>query len=217
MAQTLRDSLAEFVDKPPGLIAIYSLEPIEERRLAFEFNLGCKVEGPIMVEIPDGHPTVSVTGENLESPEVGKLLMHIEQLKLVMKSDMTHVCIFEESCVFSEGVTVEKIRIFLKDVKNLAARHSIVGSDEFVLFGAEVYTVERPISPIVRATNKFKKPLCYFMNRSMIIRVIGTYEYFLQKNMVVTFDHLFGLVLRSQDKWALCPQDSFVEQDKSTL
>ena len=217
MAQTLRDNLAEFVDKPPGSIGIYSLEPIREKLLALEFNLGCSVEGPVRVEIPDGHPTVSVTGENLESPEISNLLTHIEQLKLILKSDMTHVCIFEESCVLREGATVEKIQGFLKEVKNVAARHSIVGSDEFFLFGAEVYTVERPINSIVKVTNKFKKALCYFMNRPMMVRVIGTYEYFLQKNMVATFDHLLGLVLRSQDRWALCPQDSFVEQDKSTL
>ena len=217
MAQTLRDSLAEFVDKPPGSIVIYSLEHMREKLLALEFNLGCSVKTATVVEIPDGHPTISVTGENLQSPEVGKLLTHIEQLKLVMKSDMTHVCIFEESCLLREGVTVEKIQAFLKDVKNVAARHSIVGFNEFILLGAEVYTVERPISPIVRATNKFNKPLCYFMNRPMIAKVIGTYDYFLQKNMVVTFDHLLGLVLRSQDRWALCPQESFMEQDKSVL
>jgi len=220
MAQTLQECLAEFVGKPPGYIGFYILEP-SSYKADLEKNLNMILRSFQHVDgakrVAEGHPVKSATqGEKVRTAEeIGHLLSYVELMKRVLKTTMTHLCVFESRCATKKNYSLEGICAYIRGVKEMARQFAFAGTDDFLLFGAERLQVERPITPVLKATTSFQQPVSFLISRAMMEKVVGSYEYLLRNNVVVPIDELLGLVLRAQQRWALCPENDFFQIEKS--
>lgn len=213
MVRILRDILAEFVEKPPGNVAmgiIHTSDATERLPIIEALQKGI---GPVehfeAIRDVKGHPTKCATepGKIRTAGEIGCLLSHISLIKKALKERKSHLCVFEDDCALGPRFSLDAIEIYLRDVKEIAKRYSIVGTDDFLLLGScGSYTV-RPITDKVNATNQFNGTHCYLIGRPMMEKVVGSYEHLLKNEVVFPIDGLLGLVLRAQHRWTLCPED----------
>jgi hypothetical protein len=222
MAQTLQECLAEFVGKPPGFIGFYILEPASckadlEKKMNIILRGFQHVDGA--KRVAEGHPVKSATqGEKVRTAEeIGHLLSYVELMKRVLKTNMTHLCVFESHCATTKNYSLEGLCAYIRGVKEMATRFAFAGTDDFLLFGVEGLHVERPITPALKATTNFKKPVSFLISRAMMEKVVGSYEYLLRNNVVVAMDELLGLVLRAQQRWAVCPEGDFFQIENRPL
>jgi hypothetical protein len=220
MAQTLRECLAEFVEKPPASIEFYIREPARYRA-KLEKELQVTLRGFERVDgakrVAEGHPVKSATqSEKVRTiEEIGDVLSYVELMKRVLKTDVSHICVFEEYCTTAKDFSLERVCAYIRNVKEMARRFTFVGTDDFLLFGAEGFQVVRPITPAMKATTNVKRPVAFLISRAMMEKVVGSYEYLLRNKVVVAMDELLGLVLRAQKRWAVCAEEEFFNVEKS--
>lgn len=218
MARSLRDILAEFVGKPPGNIgvAVIHLAAATEREPligALEAACGCPVEIFPAVNgaerIAAGHPTLCATepAKIRTAGEIGCLLSHVELARRALAEGKTHMMVFEDDCVTAPKFSLAAVEEYLRSVKGLTETFSFEGADEFLLFGSCGCYTWRHLTERTKATNKFNGSHCYFIGRPTMEKLIGSYEYLLKKDVIVPVDGLISLLLKAQNRWALCPDD----------
>ena len=218
MARSLRDILAEFVGKPPGNVgvAVIHLGAATERKplvQALEAACGCPIEIFSAVNgaerIAAGHPTVCATepGKIRTAGEIGCLLSHVELARKALKEGKTHMMVFEDDCVTAPNFSLAVIQEYLHSVKTIRDTFSVEGTDNFLLFGTCGCYTWRHITELTKATNNFNGSHCYLAGRDMMEKLVGSYEYLLEKNVIIPVDGLFGLLLKAQGRWALAPDD----------
>ena len=218
MARSLRDILAEFVGKPPGNIgmAVIHLAAATERQpllRALEKACGSSIEVFPAVNgterIAEGHTTLCATepGKVRTAGEIGCLLSHVELARKALKEGKTHMMVFEDDCAPAAKFSLEAVQEYLRSVKNITEAFSYEGADDFLLLGTCGCYSWRHITEGVKATNKFNGSHCYFIGRPMMEKLVDSYEYLLRTGVIAPVDGLLGLMLRAQNRWALCPEN----------
>ncbi len=213
MARTLQDILAEFVERSPETIGVNVIhmssattrEPIIAR---LQEAVGPLEQFEGIRDVKD-HPTKCATepGKIRTAGEIGCLLSHVGAMRKALAEHKTHLCIFEDDCALGSNFSLGVVEIYLRDVKEIAKKYSLEGTDDFLLFGSCGCYNARPITNLAKATNQFNGTHCYLIGRAMMEKVIGSYEHLLKNNVVFPIDGLLGLVLRAQHRWTLCPED----------
>ena len=213
MTRTLQDILAEFVERSPetiGMTVIHmssatSREPIVA---ALQGAVGPLTQFEAVRDV-EGHPTKCATepGKIRTAGEIGCLLSHIGAMRKALAEHKTHLCVFEDDCTLGSTFSLGAVEIYLRDVKEVAKKYSFIGTDDFILLGSCGCYNARPITNGTKATNQFNGTHCYLIGKSMMEKVIGSYEHLLKNKVVFPIDGLLGLVLRAQHRWTLCPED----------
>jgi GR25 family glycosyltransferase involved in LPS biosynthesis len=213
MARTLQDILAEFVERSPETIGMNVIhmssattrEPIISR---LQEAVGPLEQFEAIRDVKD-HPTKCATepGKIRTAGEIGCLLSHISAMRQALAEQKTHLCIFEDDCALGSKFSLGSVEIYLRDVKEIAKKYSLEGTNDFLLFGSCGCYNARPITNLAKATNQFNGTHCYLIGRAMMEKVIGSYEHLLKNKVVFPIDGLLGLVLRAQHRWTLCPED----------
>jgi GR25 family glycosyltransferase involved in LPS biosynthesis len=218
MARSLRDILAEFVGKPPGTIgvAVIHMPAAAEREpliRALETACGCSVEIFLAVNgaerIAAGHPTRCATepAKIRTAGEIGCLLSHVELARRALAEGKSHMMVFEDDCVTAPKFSLAAVEEYLRSVKRLTDTFSIEDADDFLLFGTCGCYAWKHLTQRIKATNKFNGSHCYLIGRSAMEKLVGSYEYLLKKDVIVPVDGLISLLLKAQNRWALCPDD----------
>lgn len=211
----LRDILAEFVDKPPGSVGvgvIHLARATEREPLirALEVALDHPLE---RFEAVDGgaldHPRTCATepGKIRTAGEIGCLLSHVGVARRGLAEGRSHMLVFEDDCVPAEGFSLDALEMYLRRAKKFAAEFGFKGADEFILLGTCGCYKWKFLTRGVKATDSFNGSHCYLIGRPMMEKLVGSYEYLLKNGVVVTADGLLNLLLRTQLRWALCPEN----------
>ena len=218
MARSLRDILAEFVGKPPANIgvAVIHLAQAKERESlvqALEAACGCPIEIFPAVNgaerIAAGHPTLCATepAKIRTAGEIGCLLSHVELARKALKEGKSHMMVFEDDCTVPPNFSLPLVEDYLHSVKGIRDAFSFEGADDFLLFGTCGCYSWRHLTERTKATNKFNGSHCYLIGRPLMEKLVGSYEYLLKKDVIVPADGLLSLLLKAQNRWALCPDD----------
>ena len=218
MARSLLEILAEFVEKPPaniGISVVHLASATEREPIIAEMirAFNCQIDIFPAVngaeEIAAGHPTLCATesGKIRTAGEIGCLLSHVNLARKALMEGRSHLIVFEDDCDLAPNFSLEAVENYLRSVKEITKSFSLKGSDEFLLLGTCGCYTWRHLNRLVKATNNFNGSHCYLIDRPMMEKLIGSYEYLLRKNMTIPVDGLISLLLRSQDRWALCPEN----------
>lgn len=208
---SLLEAVAEFTGKPPGSIAVRMIHlPRAVEREGCIKALEAAV-GPLERFdaydgndiIAAGHSTTCATepGKVRTAGEIGCLVSHVEVVKRALLSGKSHVVVFEDDCM----PTGEDVSKYLQTVKRVADDFGL--PQDLILLGTCGCYTWRFLTKGVKATDKFNGSHAYIMARPMMEKVVGSYEYLRQRDVVIPFDGLLGLLLRSERRWALCPED----------
>lgn len=216
MIRTLRDVLAEFVANPPGHIGIYAIHlsrAVEREELLRRLERA--VGGMDIFEGVDGkacvaagHPTKCAIEAGLvrTAGEIGCLVSHVELMRKALREGLSHLFIFEDDCALAGSFSVGALEAYLQSVKEVERNFGFDSSD-FLLFGTAGCYTWRYITDRVKATNNFNGSHAYCIGRPMMEKFIQTYEFLKLKGLVFPVDGIWGLLLRAEKKWALCPDD----------
>jgi len=215
MAQTLRDILAEFVGKPPGdidIVIIHLRRAVEREENIKKLLEACGTSMTIFPAI-DGsesnHPSACATepGKIRTKGEIGCLLSHVAVARKALDEGKSHIMVFEDDCIPVSDFSLEMVSNYLSSIKNTVEDFDIEGTKDFLLLGTCGCYNWRYITAGVNATNKFNGSHCYLIGRTMMEKLVGSYEYITKKGFLVPVDGLLGFLLKAQTRWALCPEN----------
>lgn len=210
----LQEILAEFVGNPPGSVGI---GVIHLRRAAEREPLILKLEAAVgqpleRFEAVDGaadHPRTCATepGKLRTEGEIGCLLSHVAVARRGLAEGWSHALVFEDDCAAAATFSLGALQEYLRRAKSFAAQFGFKGADEFILLGTCGCYTWKFLANGVKATNSFNGSHSYLIGRPMMEKLVGSYEYLLKNGVVVPADGLLGLLLRTQKRWVLCPED----------
>lgn len=214
--QPFLDAIAEFVGQPPGKIACEVLHLARAtdrdaniRALKTALGAGISIttaqEGATLVA--DGHPTKCVfdPAKPRTAGEVGCLVSHVLAAAVAMKTGHTHVVIFEDDCVPSDGYSTEALKAYLADVDRLAAEFGARGTRDFLLLSSGGTYDVKPLTQRVKACSKFNGSHAVLMSAEFIRKFVGSYEHTTKKELCIPVDALYGFVAKTLKQPILCP------------
>lgn len=214
--QPFLDAIAEFVGQPPGKVGCYviHLKRATEREAnmtALRAALGGGLETLHAQEgvalVADGHPTGCVfdPAKPRTAGEVGCLASHAVAARLSTFTDLTHIVLFEDDCVPSEGYSTEALKAYLADVSRLAEEFKVRGTRDFLLLSSGGTYDVKPLTPRVKACTKFNGSHAILMSVEFAKRFLGSYEHTLKKQLCIPVDALYGFVAKVSRQPILCP------------
>lgn len=214
--QPFLDAIAEFVGQPPGSIAceiIHHKEATarEETIRALQAALGDGVsistaeDGVALVDM--GHPVKCTFNPKASrtAEEVGRLVSHISVANIASMMGKTHLVIFEDTCMPSEGYSTEALQSYLADVSRLASEFGIRGTRDFLLLSSSGTYDGKSLTPQVKACTRFNGTHAVLLSKEFIQKFIGSYEYTTKKQLCIPLDSLYGFVAKTLKQPVLCP------------
>ena len=221
MSQTLQDILAEFVGKPPGSVEVAVIHPRQEMgRLGGMLAMEAALKHPIEVfEAVSGRPMkyAMAPSETRSAEEVGMLASHAGLLQRALKEGVSYVLVFEDVCIPAPSFSLAGLQAYMRRAKEFSREFSFVGADEFLLLGTTGCYTWKKLTEGVKATDKFNGSHCYLIGRPMMEKFLEAYDHMLGMGVAVPTDEFLGVLLRSQGRWALCPEeDHFVTQRRAS-
>ena len=215
---TLRDIVAEFVDKPPAFIRVVMihLRRAKERESligALSVSIGTPFEIHDAVDgtelIAKGHPTMCGIHPGLHrtAGEIGCAESHLAAYRSALSAGISHLVVFEDDCVASEGFSLVALRTYLSRASAFAEKFSMVGMDEFTLLSTCGCYDWRHLTRGVKATNHFNGSHAYIIGRSMMEKVLDMYDEFTTAGETAPIDGVIPVLLRLQNTWAFCPEN----------
>ena len=225
---TLRDVVAEFVGKPPGLVRIIMIhlrraverEPLIRRLeevMRCTFEVHDAAEGAALIAA--GHPTACGIdpGVRRKAGEVGCMASHVAAARAALSDGISHLLIFEDDCAPAAGCSVEMVRGYLQSVRMAAEKFQIPGSEDFLLLSTCGCYKWRSIAPGVKATNHFNGSHAYIMGREMMQKVVDFDAMLAAKGQTAPIDGVLPILLSSARRWAFCPEKDtqLFQQDRA--
>jgi len=217
MSTTLRDCVAEFVDKPPGniqVVMIHLRRAIERephiRALEAAINTPLEirdaVEGASLIAA--GHPTECGIDPGLHrtAGEIGCAASHLEAYRAALKGEASHLVVFEDDCVPSAGFKIEALQEYLRRAKRFAQEFQLPGMQEFTLLSTCGCYRWKYLTRLVKATNHFNGSHAYIISRSMMQKVLQIYDALSKKKKTAPIDGVIPILLREEMRWAFCPE-----------
>jgi len=216
MSDTLCDIVAEFVDKPPGLVRgiVLHLRRATERERLVQ-TLVCALGSLDVVEAADGvalvaggHPTTCAIDPGVirTAGEVGCMVSHVQAVQKALADGISHLVVFEDDCVPAPGFSLDRLRDYLRRVKTFAGEFGLKRFDEFVLLGTCGCYTWRSLAPGLKATNWFNGSHAYIMGRPMMLALVHSYLQFLVQGKTAPVDGLIPLLLQAERMHAFCPE-----------
>lgn len=217
MSDTLRDCVAKFVDKPPGLVRIVMIHLSRAvERTTLVKSLLCAVGSFEVLEAADGvalvaggHPTICGMDPGVirTAGEVGCMVSHVSAARKALADGISHLVVFEDDCVTAPGFSLEGIREYLGRAKVFAEEFGMERMDELVLLSVSGCYRWRSLCPGVKATDHFNGSHAYIMGRPMMEKLVGAYDYFLAKGQTAPVDGILPLLLQVERRHAFCPEN----------
>ena len=216
MSQTLCDIVAEFVDKPPGLVrsVVIHLRRATERQPLVDALMAAV--GPLEVVdaadgaalIAGGHPTECGMdpGVMRTAGEVGCMVSHISAYQKALQDGISHLVVFEDDCVAAEGC-INGVAEYLRRAKRFAGEFSLKGMDDLVLLGTCGCYRWRELTVGVKATDHFNGSHAYIIGRPMMLQMIHNYLQFLARGKTGPVDGIIPLLLQCGRRHVFCPQN----------
>jgi hypothetical protein len=223
---TLRDSVAEFVGKPPGSIRIVMihLRRATEREAMITtlasavhtpFEIQDAVDGRALIE--QGHPTECGIDPGVQrtAGEIGCAASHLAAYRTALADGLSHLVVFEDDCAAGGGFSLEGLRQYLTRAKTLIDQFSM-SVDLTLLSTCGCYSW-RPLTPGVKATNHFNGSHAYIIGRDMMQKIVSFYGCLEAARKTAPIDGVIPIVLQLEHQWALCPEDDvgLFKQDRS--
>ena len=199
----LLEAFAEFWDKPPGSIDLYMIHlPRAVEREGCIKALETAV-GPLeRFDAYTGHPTPCVEpGKIRTAGEAGCLRSHVEAMRRAISRGKSHLVVFEDDCMAAGG----DVRAYLKAAKEFMREFSL--PQDLILLGTCGCYTWRFLRGGVKATDHFNGSHSYSISRAMMEKVISAYEFLSGRGVMLPIDGLLGHILRSERRWALCPEN----------
>lgn len=209
MLQSLRDILADFVNKTKESIhisVIYSDEKENSKRNAdMSHDIVFYKRKDTSCPSIQNHTNISAVESDRKhgTEEIVKLVTHIDIIREALRDKKEYMMILESD---SSDIPFELVKGFLQSVKGVVQQFDIEGANEFLIFETDECKMWKPLTHSIRATNEFNGIKWYFIGLPMMEKVVGSYEYILRKNRMVSLECLFGMLLRIQNRWVLCKE-----------
>lgn len=218
LAMTLRDIVAEFVDKPPTSVRIIMihLRRAKERESlidALSDSIGMPLEIHEAVDgtelIARGHPTTCGIHPGLHrtAGEIGCAESHLAAYRSALAAGFSHLVVFEDDCAAVEEFSLLALRTYLSRASTFADEFSMSGMKEFILLSTCGCYEWRHLTRGVKATNHFNGSHAYIIGRDMMQKVLDMYDIFSAVGQTAPIDGVLPLLLRLQDQWVFCPEN----------
>lgn len=226
MSKTLCDLVAEFVDKPPGLIRgiVIHLRRATERRPLVDALM--RAVGPLEVWdaadgaalVAGGHPTECGhdPGVVRTAGEVGCVVSHMLAYQKALQDGISHLLVFEDDCAVVPGVSLDAVGKYLREVKEVCREFGMQPMMDLVLLGTCGCYRWKDIRDGVKATDHFNGSHAYIISRPMMIKLLHRHLQFLLQGKTAPIDGLLPLLLQSERKHAFCPEEdtAFFRQNR---
>lgn len=218
MFTTLRDCVAEFVDKPPGNIHVVAihLRRATERKPLLE-TLEAAIHTPLEIHdavegvtlIAAGHPTECGIDPGLHrtAGEIGCAASHLEAYRAALKGGASHLVVFEDDCVPSAGFNIAALQEYLRRAKRFAQEFQLPGMQDFTLLSTCGCYTWKHLTRLVKATNHFNGSHAYIISQSMMQNVLEVYDTLSKKKQTAPIDGVIPILLRRNRQWAFCPEN----------
>jgi GR25 family glycosyltransferase involved in LPS biosynthesis len=210
----LQEILAEFVCGPPGNIGVgvIHLARATEREpviRALEAALGQPLERFEAVDGAANHPRTYMRNPAVDRTvgEIGCLLSHVAVARRGLAEGWSHALIFEDDCAAAETFSLAALQDFLRRAKVFSVQFGFKGAEDFILLGNCGCYTWKFLAGGVKATDSFNGTHSYLIGRPMMEKLVSAYEHLLKSGGVVPADELFSLLLKTQRRWVLCPED----------
>ena len=215
---TLRDIVAEFVDKPPASVRIIMihLRRAKEREPLIE-ELSRLINTPLEIHdavdgtelIARGHPTTCGIHPGLHrtAGEIGCAESHLAAYRSALAAGFSHLVVFEDDCTAAEEFSLLALRTYLSRASTFAEEFSMTGMKEFVLLSTCGCYEWRHLTRGVKATNHFNGSHAYIIGGDMMQKVLDIYDVFSAAGQTAPIDGVLPLLLRLQYQWVFCPEN----------
>ena len=216
MFPTLRDCVAEFVDKPPTEVRVVMIhleraierEPLVQRLITElgEIDVVGAADGVALVA--EGHPTECGIdpGVRRTAGEVGCIVSHVREARRALADGISHVVVFEDDCEVSPKFSLGGLAEYLRRVKAIMKQFSMADKEDFLLLGTCGCYTWQHISPGVKATNNFNGSHAYIMGRPIMKKLVEAYDAHLLEGRTAPTDGLLVKILQGEGRWSFCPQ-----------
>jgi len=217
MAHTLCDLVAEFVGKPPGKVRgiVIHLRRATERLPLVDDLM--RAVGPLEVWdaadgtalITGGHPTGCGIDPGVvrTAGEVGCVISHMSAYQKALIDGISHLIVFEDDCVVSPGFTLEKVKTYLQQIKEVSQDFGLTRMNEIVLLGTCGCYRWKDIRGGVKATDHFNGSHAYIIGRQMMLSLLHSHLQFLTQHKTAPIDGLIPLQLQAERNHAFCPEN----------
>ena len=217
MSKTLCDLVAEFADKPPGVIRgiVIHLSRATERRPLVEalrqavgsLEVWDAADGAALVA--GGHPTECGMDPGVirTAGEVGCMVSHISAYQKALQDGVSHLVVFEDDCVVAPGFSLQRVSEYLQRAKRFSGEFGLTGMDDFILLGTCGCYRWKDLTAGLKATDHFNGSHAYVIGRPMMLQMIHTYLQFLTQGKTGPVDGVLPLLLQAGRRHAFCPED----------
>jgi hypothetical protein len=226
MSKTLCDLVAEFADKPPGLIRgiVIHLRRATERWPLVQQLMAAV--GPLEVWdaadgvalVAGGHPTeCGIDPGVVRTPgEVGCVMSHMLAYQKALQDGISHLVVFEDDCATAPGFSLDAVGKYLRDVKEVSREFGMQPMRDLVLLGTCGCYRWKDIRDGLKATDHFNGSHAYSISRPMMIKLLHSHLQYLLRGKTAPIDGLLPLLLQSEHAHAFCPEDdtAFFRQNR---
>ena len=215
---TLRDCVAEFIGKPPGLVRVIMIhlrraterEPMI-RELASVIGTDLEIQDAVdgSQRIAEGHPTECGIHPGLQrtAGEIGCAESHLAAYRAALADGVSHLVVFEDDCIPAPGFSMNGLRNYLRRAGHFATEFSLQGMDDFLLLSTCGCYSWRNLTRGVKVTDHFNGSHAYVIGRRMIQKVLDFYEQLAAKKQTAPIDGVLPILLREERRWAFCPEN----------
>jgi hypothetical protein len=215
MFPTLRDCVAEFVDKPPAEVRIVMihLQRAKEREPLIENLIG--QVGPIEVVdaadgavlVAGGHPIECGIDPGIQrtAGEVGCIVSHVREARRALADGISHLVVFEDDCEVSPTFSMGGLTEYLRRVKVIMKQFNMEDKSDFLLLGTCGCYTWQHLSPGVKGTNNFNGSHAYIMGRPIMEKLVEAYDALLERGRTAPTDGLIPRILQAEGRWSFCP------------
>ena len=217
MSKTLCDMVAEFVDKPPGEIrgiVIHLTRATERYTLVRNLiesvgTLRIWEAADGMALIGEGHPTACGMDPGVvrTAGEVGCMVSHVSAYRKALADGISYLVVFEDDCVTVPGFSLDRVRDYLRNVKEFRAEFSITGMNDVILLGTCGCYRWKELRDGLKVTDHFNGSHAYIIGRPMMEKIVQVYEEILQMGQTVPIDGIMPLLLQTSRDYAFCPEN----------
>jgi hypothetical protein len=217
MFPTLRDCVAEFVDKPPAEVRVVMihLQRAKEREPLIEKLIG-QVGAIEVVDAADGgllvaggHPTECGIDPGVvrTAGEVGCIVSHVREARRALADGISHLVVFEDDCEVSPSFTIGRLMEYFRRVGDFIEKFKMADKRDFILLGTCGCYSWQYLSPGLKATNNFNGSHAYIMGRPIMEKLVEAYDALLLKGQTAPTDGLLPRILQAEGRWSFCPRD----------
>jgi len=227
MFPTLRDCVAEFVDKLPTEVRIVMIhlrkaverEPLIQKLIGAVGDIEVVDAADGVALVAEGHPTECGIdpGVRRTAGEVGCIVSHVREARRALAEGISHLVVFEDDCEVSPTFTIEGFAGYLRRVKEIMQKFKMDDKSDFLLFGTCGCYTWQHLSPGLKGTNNFNGSHAYVMGRPIMKKLVEVYDGLLLKGLTAPTDGLLPYILQVEKRWSFCPQNdtAFFRQNRS--